>query len=297
MHRRALGRDAEALQGPVRQLGDDGRFGPGEPLAADERVVDLMLRLAGPRLLAYQKLPREHAVGVRIGARADARVVREHFGCHIRAGPNDRRHLRQRVRQLLADPEVRDLAPNYAAALGYQHVARLEVTVYNSTRVQVREPRGDVARRVQDVLMDERPARILVNYVVEVAGHELGHDVEAVRGLAHAVEDEHVLVRKIGHDYQLPNHVVLHLRAEARDERPLHGDSTRPRRAAERRLLVPRAPEDDGEAALANLLRLEHELSRGDLPNGRRELRRAGRAAAAVGRPPAGREGRALQFV
>ena len=192
MHRRALGRDAEALQGPVRQLGDDGRFGPGEPLAADERVVDLMLRLAGPRLLAYQKLPREHAVGVRIGARADARVVREHFGCHIRAGPNDRRHLRQRVRQLLADPEVRDLAPNYAAALGYQHVARLEVTVYNSTRVQVREPRGDVARRVQDVLMDERPARILVNYVVEVPGHELGHDVEAVRGLAHAVEDEHV---------------------------------------------------------------------------------------------------------
>ena len=105
------------------------------------------------------------------------------------------------MRQLLADAKVRDLAPNYAAALGYQHVARLQVAVHDAVRVEVRQSRGDVASHMQNVLVDEWPALVLVDHVVEVVGHQLGNDVDAgARYIGHAVDDEHVLMGKVGHD-------------------------------------------------------------------------------------------------
>ena len=81
--------------------------------------------------------------------------------------------------------------------------------------------------------------------------------------------------------------------------RALGGDAPRARAAAaEHCPLVPRALVDDGEPAPAYRLEgLEHHILGRDLPNGRRELRRPGRAAAAVGRPPAGRGRRDLQSV
>ena len=168
---------------------------------------------------------------------------------HVRVGSHDRRHGRQRVIQLLADPKVRELAAQ-AVLVRDEHVLRLQVAVDDAVRVEVRESRGDVARDVEDVLVVEGSARVAVNNSVEVAGHQLGDDVEPeVRDLAHAVDDQQVLVGQFRHDHQILDQVGLEVDGEAGDLGPLRGDLPRPPAAAtEAWLLIPRAAEDDRQS-------------------------------------------------
>ena len=101
--------------------------------------------------------------------------------------------------------------------IGDEHVLRLQVAVDDAVRVEVRQPRRDVACGVEDVLVGQRSACVAVNDHSQVARHQLGDDVEAgLRGLADAVDDEHVLVRKFRHDHEFFGQVDPDAGVEAR---------------------------------------------------------------------------------
>ena len=103
-----------------------------------------------------------------------------------------------------------------------EHVLRLQVAVDDAVRVEVRESRGDVARDVEDVLVVQGSARVAVNNSLEVAGHQLGDHVKPeVWDLAHAVDDQQVLVGQFRHDHQILDQVGLEVNGEAGDLGPL----------------------------------------------------------------------------
>ena len=115
-------------------------------IAPEMRRHQLDRRGRGERRHTRQKLIRQHAEGVEIGAMIHVRIARRLLGCHVRRTAHRDSRCRDRgTHHRLAhgarDPEIGHLR----VPRGEEDVLRLDVPVHDPLRVRVRQRIGDFA--------------------------------------------------------------------------------------------------------------------------------------------------------